>query len=68
MYESFTNGMLYVVLSRVASTDSLTLFVREDRNTCNVVYSEIFSLGQTTSLTAAFVFVDHHGGKNVTNS
>ena len=41
--ESFTHGMLYVTLSRVGSTDTLTLLVRDDRKTRNVVYSEVFS-------------------------
>ena len=41
--ESFTHGMLYVALSRVGSPNCLTLLVREDRKTCNVVYSEIFT-------------------------
>ena len=41
--KSFTHGMLYVVLSRVGSPDSLTLLVRENRKTRNVVYSEVFS-------------------------
>ena len=41
--ESFTHGMLYVALSRVGSSDSLSLLVREDRKTRNVVYSEVFS-------------------------
>jgi len=40
--ESFTHGMLYVALSRVGSPDCLTLLVREDRKTRNVVYSEVF--------------------------
>jgi len=39
--ESFTHGMLYVALSRVGSPDCLTLLVREDRKTRNVVYSEV---------------------------
>ena len=41
--ESFTHGMLYVVLSRVGSPDSLTLLVREDYKTHNVVYSKVYS-------------------------
>ena len=41
--ESFTHGMLYVALSRVGSPDSLTLLVREDHKTRNVVYSEVFT-------------------------
>ena len=40
--ESFTHGMLYVALSRVGSPDCLTLLVREDHKTRNVVYSEVF--------------------------
>ena len=40
--ESFTHGILYVALSRVGSLDCLTLLVREERKTCNVVYSEVF--------------------------
>jgi len=40
--ESFTHGMLYVALSRVGSPDCLTLLVREDRKTCNIVYGEVF--------------------------
>ena len=40
--ESFTHGMLYVALSRVGSPDCLTLLVREDRKTRNVVYTEVF--------------------------
>ena len=40
--ESFTHGMLYVALSRVGSPECLTLLVREDRKTRNVVYSEVF--------------------------
>ena len=40
--ESFTRGMLYVTLSRVGSPDCLTLLVREDRKTRNVVYTEVF--------------------------
>ena len=41
--ECFTHGMLYVALSRVGSPDCLTLLVREDRKTRNVVYSEVFN-------------------------
>ena len=41
--ESFTHGMLYVALSRVGSPNCLTLLVRDDRKTRNVVYSEVFS-------------------------
>ena len=41
--ESFTHGMLYIALSRVGSPNCLTLLVREDRKTCNVVYSEVFN-------------------------
>ena len=40
--ESFTHGMLYVVLSRVGSPDYLILLVREDHKTRNVVYSVKF--------------------------
>ena len=40
--ESFTHGMLYVALSRVGSADRLTLLVRGDCKTRNVVYSEVF--------------------------
>ena len=40
--ESFTHGMLYVALSRVGSPDCLTLLVREDHKTRNVVYSKVF--------------------------
>ena len=40
--ESFTHGMLYVALSRVGSPNCLTLLVREDRKTRNVVYNEVF--------------------------
>jgi len=40
--ESFTHGMLYVALSRVGSPDCLTLLVRENCKTRNVVYSEVF--------------------------
>ena len=40
--ESFTHGMLYVALSRVGSPDCLTLLVREDCNTRNVVHSEVY--------------------------
>jgi len=40
--ESFTHGMLYVALSRVGSPDCLTMLVREDRKTRNVVYNEVF--------------------------
>ena len=40
--ESFTHGMLYVVLFRVGSPDFLTLLVREDRKTHNVVYSKFY--------------------------
>ena len=40
--ESFTHGMLYVALSRVGSPECLTMLVREERKTHNVVYSEIF--------------------------
>ena len=40
--ESFTHGMLNVALSRVGSPDYLTLLVREDHKTHNVVYSEVF--------------------------
>ena len=40
--ESFTRGMLYVALSRVGSPDCMTLLVREDRKTHNVVYTEVF--------------------------
>ena len=41
--ENFTYGMLYVVLSRVGSPNCLTLLVREDRKTRNVIYNEIFT-------------------------
>ena len=41
--ESFTHGMLYVALSRVGSPNCLTVLVREDRKTRNVVYSEVFT-------------------------
>ena len=41
--ESFTHRMLYVVLSRMGSPNCLTLLVREDRKTLNVIYSEIFN-------------------------
>ena len=41
--ESFTHRMLYVALSRVGSLNCLSLLVREDRKTCNVVYSEVFN-------------------------
>ena len=41
--KNFTHGMLYVVLSRVVSPDSLTPLVREDHKTNNFVYSEIFN-------------------------
>ena len=41
--ESFAHGMLYVALSWVGSPDSLTLLVREDCKTHNVVYSEVFN-------------------------
>ena len=41
--ESFTHGMLYVALSRVGSPECLTMLVREERKTRNVVYSEIFN-------------------------
>ena len=41
--ESFTHGMLYVALSRVGSPDCLTLLVREDCKTRNVVYIAKFS-------------------------
>ena len=41
--ESFTHGMLYVALSRVGSPNFLTLLVREDRKTRNVVYNEVFT-------------------------
>ena len=40
--ESFTHRMLYVALSRVGSPDCLTLLVREDRKTRNVIYTEVF--------------------------
>ena len=40
--ESFTHGMFYVALSRVGSSDCLTLSVIEDCKTRNVVYSEVF--------------------------
>ena len=40
--ESFKHGMLYVALPRIGSPDCLTLLVREDHKTCNVVYSEVF--------------------------
>ena len=39
--ENFTHGMLNVALSRIGSPDCLTLLVREDRKTLNVVYSEV---------------------------
>ena len=42
-HESFTHGMLYVALSRVGSPDCLTLLVREEHKTRNVVYSEVFN-------------------------
>ena len=41
--ESFTHGMLYVALSRLGSPDFLTLLVRDNHATCNVVYTEVFS-------------------------
>ena len=41
--ESFTHGMLYIALSRVGSPNCLTLLVREDRKTRNVVYNEVFN-------------------------
>ena len=41
--ESFTHGMLYVALSRVGSPNCLTLLVREDHKTRNVVYNEVFN-------------------------
>ena len=41
--ESFTHGMLYVVLSRVGSPNCLTLLVREGFKTRNVVYNEVFN-------------------------
>ena len=41
--ESFTHGMLYVALSSVGSPNCLTLLVREDCKTRNVVYSEVFN-------------------------
>ena len=40
--ESFTHGMLYVALSRVDSADRLTLLIRGDCKTRNVVCSEVF--------------------------
>ena len=40
--ESFTHGMLYVALSRVGSPDCLTLLIREDCKTRNIVYSQVF--------------------------
>ena len=47
---SFTHGMLYVALSRVGSPDFLTLLVREDRKTRNIVYSEVFVTSSTIHL------------------
>ena len=41
--ESFTHGMLYVALSRVGSPECLTMLVREEHKTRNVVYNEIFN-------------------------
>ena len=41
--ESFTHGMLYVALSRVGSPNCLTLLVREDHKTRNVVYGEVYN-------------------------
>ena len=41
--ESFMHGKLYVALSRVGYPDTLTLLVRDDHKTRNVVYSEVFS-------------------------
>ena len=41
--ESFTHEMLYVAPPRVGSPDCLTLLVRKDCKTCNVVYSEVFN-------------------------
>ena len=41
--ESFTHGMLYVALSRVGSPECLTMLVREERKTRNVVYNEILN-------------------------
>ena len=41
--ERFTHGMLYVALSRVGSPNCLTLLVRKDRKTRNVVYNEVFN-------------------------
>jgi len=40
--ESFTHGMLYVALYRIGSLDCMPLLVREDCQTRNVVYSEVF--------------------------
>ena len=41
--ESFTDGMLYVAMSRVGSPECLTMLVREERKTRNVIYNEIFN-------------------------
>ena len=43
--ESFTHGMLYVAMSRsrVGSPECLTMLVREERKTRNVIYNEIFN-------------------------
>ena len=41
--ENFTHGMLYVALSRVGSSNCLTLLVGENRKTHNVIYNEVFN-------------------------
>ena len=42
--ENFIHGMLYVAQSSLGSPNCLTLLVREDRKTRNVIYSEVFYL------------------------
>jgi len=49
--ESFTHGMLY------GSPDCLTLLVREEHKTRNVVYSEVFIYVTTTHLLLLFLLV-----------
>ena len=50
--ESFTHGMLYVALYRIGSLDCMPLLVREDCQTRNVVYSEVFVQVQLFNLFA----------------
>jgi len=47
--ENFTHGKLYVALSRVGSPNCLSLLVREDCKTRNVVHSKVYCLGSSST-------------------